>query len=142
MILLDTNVLSEAMKPAPAAQVVAWLDEHFAESAISTLTVFELRAGLTLLASGKRKDVLGNALNRALARFADRTYAFDSAAAEAAAQLFDSARKSGLALHQVPAKLADLQIAGIARAYGLELATRNIADFRDLGISLLDPWSA
>ncbi len=142
VILLDTNVLSEALKPAPAPQVIAWLDAHFAECAISSLTVFELRAGLSILASGKRKDTLEKAITRALRRFADRTYAFDTAAAHAAAVLLADARNEGLALQQIPTKLADLQIAGIASAYGLQIATRNVTDFRGLGVSLLNPWAA
>jgi predicted nucleic acid-binding protein len=142
VILLDTNVLSEALKPAPAVQVIEWLDEHFRACAISSLTVFELRAGLVLLQSGKRKQVLEGAIVRSLRRFADRTYAFDAAAAESAAVLLAQARSTGLPLGQLPTKLADLQLAGIASAYGLQFATRNVADFSGLGLELLDPWSA
>jgi predicted nucleic acid-binding protein len=141
VILLDTNVLSEALKPAPAFRVIEWLDEHFRDCAISTLTVFELRAGLVLLESGKRRQTLEGAIVRSLRRFADRTYAFDSAAAESAASLLARARGAGLPLGQLPTKLADLQLAGIASAYGLQFATRNVADFRGLGLELLDPWS-
>lgn len=141
MILLDTNVVSEALKPAPAPQVIAWLDARFAECAITSLTVFELRSGLALLSSGKRKDTLENAVSRAIQRFAARTYAFDAAAAHAAANLFANARTQGLAIQQMPAKLADLQIAGIATAYGLALATRNTSDFQGLGLEIIDPWS-
>jgi predicted nucleic acid-binding protein len=63
------------------------------------------------------------------------------AAAEAAARLVSLARESGSALHQLSEKLADLQIAGIASAYGLDLATRNVGDFAGLGLNLIDPWS-
>ncbi|MEO8183433.1 MAG: PIN domain-containing protein [Deltaproteobacteria bacterium] len=142
MILLDTNVVSEALKPAPAFRVVGWLDEHFPDCAISSLTVFELRAALVLLESGKRKQALEGAIVRSLRRFADRTYAFDAAAAESAATLLAQARSAGLPLGQLPTKLADLQLAGIASAYGLQFATRNVANFRGLGLELLDPWSA
>lgn len=141
MILLDTNVLSEALKPAPAPQVVAWLDARFTDCAISALTVFELAAGVSMMAKGRRRDVLSQAIRRVIQRFAERTYSFDVAAAHAAADLLAKARARGLALHQVPAKLADLQIAGIANAYQLELATRNVADFHGLGIELVDPWT-
>jgi toxin FitB len=141
LILLDTNVLSEILKPAPAQAVIAWLDERFAECAISSLTVFELQAGIALLPDGKRKDTLGNAASRAIRRFASRVYAFDAVAADAAARLLAASRARGLPLHHIPAKLADLQIAGIATAYGLDLATRNAGDFEGLGITLVDPWS-
>jgi predicted nucleic acid-binding protein len=142
MILVDTNVLSEALKPAPAPRVIEWLDAHFPDCAICSLTVFELRAGLVLLGSGRRKAALEHAIERALRRFADRTYAFDAASAHSAAVLLAEARRAGLPLGQLPTKLADLQIAGIASAYGLELATRNLADFQGLGFGLIDPWSS
>ncbi len=71
-----------------------------------------------------------------------RAYAFDAAAAQAAAQLLVQARTRGLCLHQIPNQLADLQIAGVALAYRLELAARNAGDFAGCGITLVDPWEA
>lgn len=142
MILLDTNVLSEALKPAPSARVVAWLNTHFAESAISSVTVFELGAGVALLDAGRRRDALENTVDRLVRRFGARLYAFDVAAASAATRLLATARAQGLAIHRLPGKLADLQVAGIAAAYGLALATRNTSDFAGLGLDLVDPWSA
>ncbi|UFZ04023.1 PIN domain-containing protein [Bradyrhizobium ontarionense] len=140
MILLDTNVISEALKLAPSPQVVSWLDSNFAGSALSSITIFELGAGLALLDAGKRRDALENAIARTVRRFGSRIYAFDAAAAQAAARLLAQARTNALPLHQIPNKLADLQIAGIARAYGLELATRNVGDFAGLGLTLINPW--
>ncbi|MGY3450723.1 PIN domain-containing protein [Bradyrhizobium sp. USDA 4353] len=142
MILLDTNVISELLRPVPSREVVSWLDANFAGSAISSITIFELGAGLAMLDAGKRKDALENAITRTVRRFGSRIYAFDTAAAHAAAALLAEARARGLALHQIPNKLADLQIAGIAMAYGLDLATRNVGDFGGLGIKLINPWSA
>ena len=142
MILLDTNVLSEALKLAPELRVVAWLDRRFPECAISTVTIFELRAGVELLDRGQRRDALEQAVSRLVRRFAARVYAFDTASAEAAATLLGRARASGFALHQIPAKLADLQIAGVAAAYGLDLATRNVGDFQGVGLTVIDPWAA
>lgn len=141
MILIDTNVLSEALKPAPAGQVVTWLDRRFPDCAISSVTTFELLAGVALLDAGRRRDALENTITRLTRRLAGRVYAFDVAAAEAAARLLGAARTAGLGLHQLPAKLADLQIAGIAAAYGLDLATRNVGDFQGLGLTLIDPWN-
>jgi predicted nucleic acid-binding protein len=140
MILLDTNVISEALKPAPSPQVVSWLNANFTEATISSVTIFELGAGIALLDAGRRKDALENAVARTIRRFGVRVYAFDAAAAQSAARLLAQARAQGLALHQIPNKLADLQIAGIAAAYGLDLATRNTGDFAGLGLSLIDPW--
>lgn len=141
MILLDTNVISEALKPQPAPQVTRWLNNNFSESAICSPTIFELEAGVFTLAAGRRRDALENAVTRTIRRFGARTYAFDAAAAHAAARLYALARARGLGLHQVPTKLADIQIAGVATAYGLDLATRNLGDFEGLGLNLINPWS-
>lgn len=140
MILLDTNVISEALRPAPAPGVVRWLNAHHADAAISSVTIFELEAGVGLLEAGQRRDILENAIARAIQRFGGRVYAFDAAAAQAAARILARARSQGLALHQIPSKLADLQIAGIAAAYRLDLATRNVGDFAGLGIDVVNPW--
>jgi predicted nucleic acid-binding protein len=142
MILLDTNVISEALRTAPSPNVVSWLNANHANAAISSITIFELEAGAGLLESGRRKDTLTNAITRTIRRFGSRVYAFDAAAAQAAAKLLNQARGQGLGPHQIPNKLADLQIAGVALAYGLELATRNTGDFSGLGITLVDPWKA
>ena len=142
MLLLDTNVLSEALRPAPEAAVVRWLDDNFSSSAISSITVFELSVGVAMLPIGRRRSTLERAIERLVRRFDVRIYGFDRLAAVSAAELFETARNDGLPLHQVPAKLADLQIAGIARAYDLTLATRNTADFEGFGLELVNPWSA
>lgn len=142
MILLDTNVISEALKPAPSPSVVGWLNANHANAAISSITIFELEAGAGMLQAGRRKDALENAIARTVRRFGSRVYAFDAAAAQAAARLLVQARAQGLGLHQIPSKLADLQIAGVALAYGLELAARNNGDFAGLGITVVDPWEA
>ena len=136
MILLDTNVVSEVLKLAPAPQVISWLDANFSNTAISSITIFELGAGLALLSDGRRKDSFQNAIGRTIRRFGTRVYAFDAAAAQSAALLL----AQGHALHQLPKKLADLQIAGTASAYGLQLATRNVGDFDGLGLGLINPW--
>jgi len=140
MILLDTNVISEVLKQKPVPQVIHWLDANFANTAVSSITIFELGVGLALLSEGRRKDGLQNAIARTIRRFGTRVYAFDAAAAQSAAQLLAHARAQGLALHQIPNKLADLQIAGIAAAYGLGLATRNVRDFEGLELALINPW--
>jgi predicted nucleic acid-binding protein len=142
MILLDTNVVSEALRSAPAPRVVEWLNANFANAAISSITIFELGAGLALLDEGRRKDVLRNAVARMIRRFGTRVYAFDAAAAQSAVSLLAQACAQGHGLHQIPDKLADLQIAGIASAYSLDLATRNVSDFDRLGLVLIDPWSS
>lgn len=142
MILLDTNIVSEALRPVPTPQVVNWLNANFSSAAISSITIFELGAGLALLADGKRKDLLKNAIDRMIRRFGTRVYPFDAGAAQSSVLLLAQARTQGRGLHQIPNKLADLQIAGIASAYGLDLATRNVGDFAGLGLRLVNPWTA
>ena len=142
MLLLDTNVLSEALKPTPEAAVVRWLDDNFSSSAISSIAVFELSVGVAMLPTGRRRSTLQRAIERLVRRFDVRVYGFDRLAATAAAELFETARLEGHPLHQVNAKLADLQMAGIARAYDLTLATRNVSDFEGFGLDLVNPWSA
>jgi predicted nucleic acid-binding protein len=142
LLLLDTNVLSEALRPSPDLRVIDWLNRNFPESAVSSITLFELAAGIALLRRGRKRDALESAVARMTRRFGDRIYAFDTASAEAAARLLGAARAAGLGIHQVPSKLADLQIAGIAAAYGLTLATRDVKDFEGLGIELVDPWES
>jgi len=141
MILLDTNVLSEALRPSPSRAVVKWLDQRFPQCAISSITIFELGSGVALMEAGRRQDAIGTAVARLIRRFGPRVYSFDAAAADAATHLLVKARNAGLGLHQLPQKLGDLQIAGITSAYGMSLATRNMRDFEGLGLTLIDPWT-
>jgi len=142
VILVDTNVVSEALKPAPSQLVLDWLDVNFDVCALSAITVLELEVGVQTLPVGRRRDRLQSAIGLAIDRFRPRILAFDERAARSAAQLFILARSSGRPLHQMPEKLPDLQIAGIALANECPLATRDAADFRGLGIDLIDPWSS
>jgi toxin FitB len=142
VILLDTNVLSEVLRPAPSQNVVQWLNRNFSDAAISSITIFELAAGVAIMAKGRRRETLENAIARTQRRFGSRIYAFDAAAAFAAAKLLALARKRAHPLQHVQGKLADLQIAGIVAAYGLSLATRNVTDFAGLDLDLVDPWTA
>jgi predicted nucleic acid-binding protein len=142
VILLDTNVVSEPLKPSPSPSVVAWLDANHEACAVSAVSVLELTVGVQMLPAGRRRERLASAIALALDRFRPRVLPFDEDAARAAALLFALARQSGLPLHQVPGKLADLQIAGIAAANECALATKNVGDFQGLGIELIDPWSS
>jgi toxin FitB len=142
LILLDTNVVSEPLKPRPAASVLAWLDAHFETCAISTITILELEIGVQSLPAGRRRERLHGAVSLAIERFGPRVLSFDETAARTAASLFALARSSGLPPHQIAVKLGDLQIAGIAAANECSFATRNVGDFHGLGIDLIDPWSA
>lgn len=138
MILLDTNVLSALMRSDPDPAVVAWLDSQPAESIWTTsVTVFEVRLGLELLAAGRRRQQLEEAFAKALEEdFENRVVPFDQAAAQAAGRLAAERRRAGR-----PVEFRDVQIAGIATARKAVLATRNVRHFEDLGLTLVDPWA-
>ncbi|MCB1033771.1 MAG: type II toxin-antitoxin system VapC family toxin [Acidobacteria bacterium] len=138
MILLDTNVLSALMQTQPEPRVVAWLDAQAEESVwTTTVTVFEVRYGLELLAAGLRRRSLEGAFAKALEEdLGNRVLAFDRLAADAAGRLAASSRKTGR-----PVEIRDLQIAGIATARKATLATRNTRHFVRLGVELVDPWA-
>lgn len=138
MILLDTNVLSTLMRSEPEAVVVDWLDAQPSESIWTTsVTVFEIRAGLELLAPSRRRRHLEASFELVLNEDLDqRVLAFDVAAAHAAGQVVARGRRAGKAV-----EIRDAQIAGIAIARKAPVATRNVRHFRDLGVRLVDPWS-
>jgi len=137
MIVLDTNVLSALMQLQPDARVVSWLDRQAAESVwISTITLFEARYGLALLASGRRKKVLLERFEQFLEEdLENRVLAFDTQAATLAAQLAADRKARGR-----PVDMRDTLIAGIALARRATLATRNMRHFDDLSVPVVDPW--
>jgi toxin FitB len=139
VILLDTNVLSGLMQRDPDPLLVAWLDGQPAESVWTTsVTVFEIRTGLDLLDSGRRRTRLEQAFEGLLAEeLQGRVQPFDQAAALAAGAIAARRQREGRTV-----EIRDVQIAGIASARKAALATRNTRHFEGLGVELLDPWSA
>jgi predicted nucleic acid-binding protein len=139
MILLDTNILSELMRVAPSPAVMSWLAAQPASSLfISAVTEAELRYGVLLLPEGRRRADLMAALEAMLAEdFSGRILPFDSAAALAFALIAASRRQAGKPVSQF-----DAQIAAIARSRGAALATRNVADFAECGVEIINPWTA
>lgn len=138
MILLDTNVVSALMRREQDPAVVSWLDRQPAESIWTTsVTIFEVRMGLALLADGRRRRRLEEAFEEVLrSDLQDRVQPFDVAAATAAAGIAASQRRSG-----TPMEIRDVQIAGIAAARRATLATGNSRHFEGIGLTLVDPWS-
>lgn len=139
--LLDTNVVSELMRPEPSAAVLAWVDAAGVEGlALSSVSRWEIRYGLSLLPTGQRRDDLNHRFNGLVADlFGAGVYDLDSAAADHCALIM--ARKRALG-ESLDAHLPDAMIAGIAAAAGLTVATRNQAEFRNCGIALVDPWGS
>lgn len=139
MIIIDTNVISELIRPTPEPAVEAWLGEQDGLSIyLTAISEAELRYGVAIMTSGKRRDGLGIAIDRILRDdMAGRILPFDSAAARAYADIAATRRSVGKPISQ-----ADCQIAAIARAHNAPVATRNTPDFEGCGIDLINPWTA
>lgn len=136
MILLDTNVISEAMKPQPHPAVLGWLDAQTAETLfISSVTVAELLFGIGVLPAGARKDQLNAVVDQALTLFADRVLPFDAEAARRYADLAVTARAAGKGF-----PTPDGYIAAIAALHGFAVASRDVSAFAAGGLRVIDPW--
>ncbi len=137
MIVLDTNVVSELLRPAPAVQVEAWLAAQFGATVYFTAVgEAELRHGLAMLPAGKRRTALSKAIEGILEEdFHDRILSFERAAARAYAAIAAERRAVGRPISQF-----DCQIAAIARASKAAVATRNTGDFEGCGIVVINPW--
>jgi len=139
VIVLDTNVLSELMRPKPSSRVAVWIAQQpLADLFTTAITEAEIFYGIELLAKGKRRDgLLAAAEGMFTEDFAGRVLAFESDAARHFARIAAHRRALGR-----PVSHADAQIAAIARAHGAQLATGNGPDFADCSITVIDPWRA
>ena len=136
MIVLDTNVVSEAMRPAPNPDVVGWLNAQAIDTLyLASVTLAELLFGIGALPAGARRDRLSRALDRLLALFPGRVLPFDQEAARRYANMAVTARAVCR-----PLPTTDGYLAATAAARGFAVATRNIQDFGDTGVELIDPW--
>ena len=137
MIIIDTNVLSELMKPNPDATVVGWVGARAREDLFTTsITMAEIMYGLEAMPAGKKRETrLRIATTMFDVAFAQRIMAFDADAALEFAAIVASRRRAGR-----PIQMPDAQIAAIARANRMAVATRNVRDFADCGVDLIDPW--
>lgn len=137
MIILDTNIISELLCPAPAPEVGAWLaGQNGADVFLTVISEAELRYGVAILAQGKRRDALGIVMDNILTvDFQGRILPFDSMAAREYAKTASMRRAAGK-----PISHFDCQIAAIARAHNASVATRNTSDFEGCGIEVIDPW--
>jgi len=138
MVVVDTNVLSELMRPTPDTVIASWVGERATSSLhLTAISEAELRFGLAIMPPGRRRDGLAEGLERMLRTgFANRILPFDSAAASAYAEIAAARRAMGR-----PMPEADCQIAAIARSRDMAEVTHNIRDFADVGINVIDPWT-
>jgi len=137
MIILDTNVLSEVMKPAPDAEVLAWMAAQPAANLYTTsITQAEILHGLMLLPAGRRRRALEAAATSMFTEdFGGRILGFGTDAAPPYARIASERRRAGR-----PISHFDAQIAAIACSTGAAVATRNLRDFDGCGVTLVDPW--
>jgi len=138
MIILDTNVLSELMRPKPSVRIVTWVAKQPATELFTTsITEAEIFYGIQLLTKGKRREGLLAAAEAMFAEdLAGRIFGFESDAARVFSTIAAHRRALGR-----PLSHADAQIAAIAQVRGAKLATRNVADFEDCGLDIVDPWN-
>jgi toxin FitB len=136
VIVVDTNVVSELMRPSPAQVVRGWVgDQRARELCTSAVTVAEIRYGLERLAAGDRKNRLLAAADEVFTAFSEFVLPFDASAAACYAPIVAHRDRIGL-----PIDGFDAQIAAICQANDAVLATRNVKDFRETGIAVIDPW--
>jgi toxin FitB len=137
MIVLDTNVIFELMRPQANERVLGWVDTQGEDELfVTAVTVGEVLYGLARLPDGKRKSDLRAAANETFdIDFTDRILAFDKGAAEHYGDVVSRRERSGR-----PISMADALIASICLSYHASLATRNASDFEGVGLELINPW--
>ena len=137
MILLDTNVVSELMRATPEAAVLRWMNGQPSSLVhLSSVSIAEITYGIRILPEGHRRHDLQHRFDRFLATaFSERLLDFDRAAALQYGEIMAVRRQIGR-----PMSVADGQIAAVARSRGCDLATRNVTDFEDCALELINPW--
>ena len=138
MIILDTNVVSEPLKPSPDQAVLQWLDAQDPQTLyLTAVNLAELLAGIEALPPGRRRAALKLALGKQIEKlFEGRILPFDNKAAEAFARCNAGAQAAGNSI-----TFADCAIAAVANANGFMVATRNARDFKGAGVKILNPWN-
>ncbi len=139
MLVLDTNVLSETMQPAPSSRVMEWwAQQPGVELFTTSVTVAEILYGIELVPQGKRRKALVDGAERMFGKvFSGRILPFEESSAREFAEIAAGRRAQGRPISEF-----DAQIAAIARFHRAALATRNIADFEGCGVRLVNPWQA
>ena len=139
MFILDTNVVSELLRPIPEPSVVRWVAARDASHLFLTaVSEAELRFGVEIMPAGARRDAVGEAIDALLREdFASRILPFDSPAALAYAEFAAERRAAGR-----PVAHADAQIAAIASVHRMSVVTRDVGDFAGVGLDIVNPWLA
>ena len=138
MIVLDTKVVSEAMKPEPNPTVRAWLNDQAAETLyLSSVSLAELLFGIAALPAGKRQDMQAQTLDALMGLFRDRVLPFDADAARRYADLAVTAKNGGRGF-----PTPDGYIAAIAASRGFIVASRDTAPYEAANVAVINPWKA
>jgi len=139
MMVWDTNVVSELMRPEPSERVVEWADRQPVDEVfITAITVAELLYGIGRLPRGQRRNELAEVFDGMITEdFEHRVLSFDGVAAAHYADIAVERERIGR-----PISMADAQIAALCRSHGATVATRNVDDFADIGVLIVNPWSA
>ena len=137
--LIDTNVISETFRPRPDPRVLEWVSRQMASDLfLAAVSLGELVRGARRVKGRAKRERLAYWINHDLAtQFQDRVLPFDREAAVIWGAIMGDGDRAGR-----PKSMADAQIAAVALRHGLTLATRNIRDFKDMGVTLVDPWAA
>jgi len=135
--LVDTNVLSELAKPQPDGEVLAWFAKHESHLYISSISIGELRKGLELLPKGKRKTALQAWFKAVCERMEGRILSFNTSTAHVWGQLVAKLENKGF-----PISTLDSQIAATAQRHNLTIVTRNVPDFQNTGLKILNPFAS
>jgi len=137
MIILDTNVVSELMRPTPESRVLRWFGNQAAEDLhITAVTMAEILYGIELISTSRRREVLRAGAEKMFETvFGDRILTFEDRAAHAFSQIASARQRQGKSI-----SASDAQIAAITRVHGSTLATRNPYVFEGCGVRLVNPW--
>ena len=137
MIILDTNVISEGMRPNPEPRVIKWLDDNTAQPlAVTAVSIAELLYGIRRLPQGRRRSSLQTAFDNFMSQGLEgRMLPFDGAAADLYSQIVIARARGGRRI-----EVFDAMIAAIARVSGADIATRDVSDFEECGVRVVNPW--
>jgi toxin FitB len=137
VIVVDTNVWSEATKAEPSPVVREWAKQNESKLWLTSVVLAELRAGAAMMPIGKRRSALETQFDELAEEYEDRLLLFDAQSSAVYAQVLETAKKVGK-----PIGTADAMIAAVALQHGMSVATRDLGDFAGAGVKLVNPWDS